>query len=270
MFDCSARREPKPKPGKDVPFDMSQRWLMIADAHLTCRKPENCFFRMLDAVARLPEDVGIIFLGDLFDLWIALPGYENDEHRRFLDWCRREKVKRKVIFLEGNHEFYVAKTYADAFTYADETMYQDGLLQWLHGDRINRQDHAYTVLRFILRNRITRCFLRLIGPTFGPSFAHYVRERLRTTNQAHKHYFPEPHALRYLSSCPPDSVVFAGHFHDRLTKSTDGRIMEILPAYANASELAYYDPAAPELAVFPADRIADVCCNTINQEAAES
>ena len=243
---------------------------MIADAHLTCRKPEDEFFRMLDAAARLPGDVGIIFLGDIFDLWIALPGYENGEQRRFLDWCRREKTKRNVIFLEGNHEFFVAKTYGDAFTYADETMYQDGLLQWLHGDRINREDRGYAFLRFMIRNRLMRWLLRLAGPTFGPSFAHYVRERLRTTNQANKHYFPEPHALRYLASCPPDSVVFAGHFHDRVTKTAGGRILEVLPAYANASELAYYDPAAPDLAVFPADRIADVCSKPMNLEAAES
>ena len=242
---------------------------MIADAHLTCGKPEDDFFRMLDAAARLPGDVGIIFLGDVFDLWIALRGYENDEHRRFLDWCRREKAKRNVIFLEGNHEFFVAKTYRDAFTYAGEDSYQDGVLQWLHGDRINKEDHGYAFLRFMIRNRLMRWFLRLIGPTFGPSFAHYVRERLRTTNQAYKHDFPEPHALRYLASCPPDSVVFAGHFHDRVTKTADGRKLEVLPAYANASKLAYYDPASPGLAVFPADRITDVCGKPTNQETAE-
>ena len=243
---------------------------MIADAHLTCRMPEDDFFRMLAAAACLPGDIGVIFLGDVFDLWIALPGYENAEHRRFLDWCRREKTKRKVIFLEGNHEFFVAKTYGDAFTYAGEGMYQDGLLQWLHGDRINKADHGYAFLRFMIRNRLTRWFLRLIGPTFGPSFAHYVRERLRTTNQAYKHYFPEPHALRYLASCPPDSVVFAGHFHNRVTKTAEGRVLEVLPAYAEASELAYYDPASTELAVFPAARIADECCKPTNKEAAET
>lgn len=249
---------------------MSRRWLMIADAHLTCRGPEDDFFRLLDGVSHLPGDIGIIFLGDVFDLWIALRGYETDEHRRFLAWCRDEKTHRQVVFLEGNHEFFVAKKYADAFTYSSEDDFQDGLLQWVHGDRINKQDYAYKVLRFILRNPLTRWFLWLVGPTFGPSFAHYVRERLRTTNQAHKHFFPEPHALSFLSSCPPDSVVFAGHFHDRLTKTTDGRFLEVLPAYAEASELAYYDPAAPELEVFPADRLADMCSKTTNQEAAES
>jgi UDP-2,3-diacylglucosamine pyrophosphatase LpxH len=249
---------------------MSKRWLMIADAHLTCRAPEEDFFRMLDDVSRLPGDVGIIFLGDIFDLWIALRGYENAEHRRFLAWCREEKSKRQVVFLEGNHEFFVAKKYADDFSSAGEDEFQDGLLQWLHGDRINREDRAYTVLRFILRNRLTRGFLWLAGPTFGPAFAHYVRERLRNVNRAHKKYFPEPHALKFLSACPPDSTVFVGHFHDRLTKTAGGRVLEVLPAYADASELAYYDPESPELEVFPAARLAEVCGKPTLQEAAES
>lgn len=249
---------------------MSKRWLMIADAHLTCREPEDVFFRVLDDVSRLPGDVGIIFLGDIFDLWIALRGYENDENRRFLEWCRKEKANRQVVFLEGNHEFFVAKTYPDAFSFSGEDMFRDGLLQWVHGDRINKQDHAYAALRFLLRNGVTRWLLRLIGPTFGPAVAHFVRERLRTTNQAQKHHFPEQYALSFLSACPPDSILFAGHFHDRLTKTADGRIMEVLPAYAENTELAYYDPDAPGLAVFPAARIADVCGKPTIQEAAES
>jgi len=249
---------------------MSRRWLMIADAHLTCREPEDAFFRMLDSVSHLPGDVGIVFLGDIFDLWIAMRGYENDDNRRFLDWCRKEKANREVVFLEGNHEFFVARNYPDAFTYSSEDMFRDGLLEWVHGDRINKRDHAYAFLRFILRNSLMRWLLWLAGPSFGPAFAHYVRERLRSTNQAHKHYFPEPCALEFLAACPPDSVLFAGHFHDRLTKTADGRILEVLPAYAAAAELAYYDPDTPGLTVFPAARIADVCGKTTIQEAAES
>ena len=249
---------------------MSKRWLMIADAHLTCHEPEDGFFRMLDVISRMPGDVGIVFLGDIFHLWIALRGYENEEHLRFLDWCRREKAKRQVVFLEGNHELFVAKNYQDAFSYCSEDSYQDGSLQWLHGDRINRKDHSYTVLRFILRNRLMRWILWGIGPSFGPTLAHYVLDRLRTMNKAHKRYFPETCALEYLSSCPPDSIVFSGHFHDRLTKTSDGRILEVLPAYANAAELAYYDPAIPELTIFPADRIAEIRDKSEKQEPAES
>ena len=248
---------------------MTNRWLMIADAHLTCREPEDGFFRMLDDISRLPGDIGIVFLGDIFHLWIALRGYENEEHLRFLEWCRREKAKRQVIFLEGNHELFVARNYQDAFSYCGDS-YQDGNLLWVHGDRINRKDHSYAVLRFILRNRLMRWILWGIGPSFGPALAHHVLDRLRTMNKAHKVSFPETCALEYLSSCPSGSIVFSGHFHDRLTKTTDGRILEVLPAYANAAELAYYDTATPGPVILPADRIAEICGKPEKQETAES
>ena len=238
---------------------MSKRWLMIADAHLTCRTPEDDFFRLLGHVSGIPRDIGVIFLGDIFDLWIAIRGYETDEQRRFLDWCRREKDRREIVFLEGNHEFFVAKTYGGDFTYCSEDEFQSGLLQWLHGDRINKADFAYAVLRFILRNPFTRGFLWTIGSTFGPAFAHYVRERLRITNQAHKQYFPEPHALKFLEECPADSIVFVGHFHDRLTKTRNGRTLEVLPAYAEAAEIALFDPDSDGLRVFPADALEALC-----------
>ena len=232
---------------------MSKRWLMIADAHLTCRTSEDEFFRLLGLVSRLPRDIAVIFLGDIFDLWIAIRGYETEEQHRFLDWCRAEKDRREIVFLEGNHEFFVAKTYGGDFTYCGEDSFRDGLLHWLHGDRINKADYAYAVLRFILRNPLTRGFLWTIGSTFGPSFAHYVRERLRITNQAHKQFFPEPHALQFLEECPADSIVFVGHFHDRLTKTRSGRTLEVLPAYAEAGEIALFDPDAEGLRVFTAD-----------------
>ena len=247
---------------------MTKRWLMIADAHLTCRTPEEEFFRLLDRVSPLPPDVGVIFLGDIFDLWIAIRGYETDEQRRFLEWCRREKDRREIVFLEGNHEFFVAKTYGSAFTHCSEDEFQAGLLQWLHGDRINRADYAYAVLRFILRNPITRGFLWTIGSTFGPSFAHYVRERLRITNQAHKQFFPEPHALQFLEECPADSIVFVGHFHDRLTKTRNGRTLEVLPAYAEAAEIALFDPDAGGLEVFSASRMEEFCMAPAGKESA--
>ena len=45
----------------------------------------------------------------------------------------------------------------------------------------------------------------------------------------------------------------------------------MLPAYADASELVFYDPSTPELTVLPADRIGELCGNnSLKQEAAES
>ena len=43
---------------------------------------------------------------NIFDLWIALPRYEDEIHTKFIDWCRKQKHIRTIGYLEGNHEFY--------------------------------------------------------------------------------------------------------------------------------------------------------------------
>ena len=47
-------------------------------------------------------------------------------------------------------------------------------------------------------------------------------------------------------------------------------MLEVLPAYADASELALYDPSTPELAVFPADRLGERYGAPLKQEEAEA
>lgn len=82
--------------------------IIIADTHLSPTKgniPE--FFQMLDTFKKNNED--LVFLGDIFDLWIALPRYESDFHRKFLAWCREQRNHRIIGFIEGNHEFFVAE-----------------------------------------------------------------------------------------------------------------------------------------------------------------
>ena len=56
--------------------------ILIADAH-TGKANVGAFFEMLEAIADTGETV--VFLGDIFDLWIGLPRYETDQHRRFLE-----------------------------------------------------------------------------------------------------------------------------------------------------------------------------------------
>jgi hypothetical protein len=64
--------------------------LIIADAHVDEAFDNTVdFFDMLVHIARTRHDV--VFLGDTFDLWIGLRRYENALHRRFMQWCRKEK-----------------------------------------------------------------------------------------------------------------------------------------------------------------------------------
>lgn len=82
-------------------------YFLIADVHLETMDDQQAFFDMLSAVEQFPQDHAIVFLGDIFDLWFSLWNHEEALQSRFLDWCTRVGQKRKILFVEGNHEFYV-------------------------------------------------------------------------------------------------------------------------------------------------------------------
>ena len=71
----------------------TKRYLILADAHLRPgdSSAEKDFFSFLMEVEKLPLDTALIFLGDIFELWIAVGHYEDPLHRRFLDWCAVKK-----------------------------------------------------------------------------------------------------------------------------------------------------------------------------------
>ena len=68
--------------------------ILIADTHAGNEGDVDEFFQMLHALEKTDEP--IVFLGDIFDLWIGIKRYEDDEHRRFINWCTEQKSKRSV------------------------------------------------------------------------------------------------------------------------------------------------------------------------------
>ena len=72
--------------------------VIVTDAHISeSQGNTGPFFEML---AVLEQGVGdVVFLGDIFDLWISLPRYEDALHRRFLSWCQRQKAQRRIGFV---------------------------------------------------------------------------------------------------------------------------------------------------------------------------
>jgi len=202
---------------------------------------------MLDEVSLLPPSTGIVFLGDIFELWIGLKRYEDEGHRRFLDWCRSESAKRDVVFTEGNHEFYLALTRKGCFRSVSRRAVRRGNALFLHGDRINRKDVPYLLLRMGVRNAFTRLLLRLTGRAFGPALTHRVRLSLKTANMVNKKFFPEADMRRLMAVAGAKGVghIFIGHFHDeRELVSGDGTVrLHALPAFLNTHTAGLFDPA---------------------------
>ena len=68
--------------------------IIITDAHISKAAGNHAtFFRMLASLESHQQD--LIFLGDIFDLWVALPRYEDNAQRQFVAWCRERFYGRQ-------------------------------------------------------------------------------------------------------------------------------------------------------------------------------
>lgn len=216
--------------------------LLITDAHVGPRN-ESVFFRMLDSLTGGRDP--IVFLGDIFDLWIALPRYETSAHREFLNWCAEQRRRRTVGFMEGNREFFVARRHADAFTWcSDAPWHEDGCGNvFTHGDRINSRDLYYLRFRRLVKNAVIRNVMRVFP--FGPEICHGVKRLSLKTNRAVRRRLPETDLAWFFRDRAADgaSTVFVGHFHHKSSRffSRD-RSLHLLPDWFATGEITRFDP----------------------------
>lgn len=216
---------------------------MIADVHLTGGDAERDLFETLKMISGLPCTCGVVFLGDIFEIWIGTSQYEMENHRRFMVWCREEKTRgRELIFTEGNHEFLISKRRDRIFTTASRCDIRRGNVVFTHGDRINRKDFPYLLLRMVLRNWIARILLFIAGFTFGPALSHRIVNGLKGTNQVHKKNLPETQIRNFMKRIEKQGItkIFAGHFHGQHDLKEGSVEFHALPAFLNTREVGIY------------------------------
>lgn len=223
-------------------------YILVADCHIREGAAEE-FFDMLAAI-RQYEPAGVIFLGDIFELWIAFDGYESSIHTRFLDWCREAKNHFEVGFILGNHEFYVMEPHGAAFTWITEQSHVTSGLLCMHGDLINQADKCYLLLRKILRSRLIRFLLRITARTIGPAVSDRFRRSLKATNRHFKRQLPMAVLENFARAAVPDQVrrIYAGHFHQHVVVDFPGSVpLEILPSWEAGGEIVRLTPEGESL-----------------------
>ncbi len=205
--------------------------LLITDSHISPGTPEETAFTgFLARVSALPCATGIVFMGDIFELWLGFPGYEDSVHGFFRSWCLTEKARgRYVGFIEGNHEFYLDRRWFSELS-GDSISLDGGKLYITHGDRINRHDILFSLLRLALRNPFMRLLARLGGHGPGKYVSDRIRLSMKGANMRQKRYFPE-HELEALGEQCRNAgaqVVAVGHFH----RAWDRGTVHILPPWS--------------------------------------
>ena len=216
--------------------------IIITDSHVSKAQGNHiAFFNMLDALEKNNQD--LIFLGDIFDLWIALPRYEEDIHHSFLSWCQNQKNHRTIGYMEGNHEFYLAEERSQAFTWCSKDSWwrDDENALFVHGDRINRKDKNYLSFRKLTKNRIVKFIIRSLP--LSPGLFEAFKRGLKKTNMKFRKHLPRGEIKHFAESRFSEGVdtIFAGHFHrEYLYCNHESKKMYLLPDWLSTQKVTFY------------------------------
>ena len=216
--------------------------IIITDAHISKAKGNQAtFFKMLEALERNNQD--LIFLGDIFDLWVALPRYEEDIHLEFIAWCRKQKNHRAIGYMEGNHEYYLANERASDFTWCSQKSWRRdaaGVL-FVHGDQINRKDINYLGFRKLAKNKVSKSIIRHMP--LGPQVAQLIKQGLRKTNTKFRLQLPETEIEDFAQArfAEGAKIIFVGHFHRQyLYRNRDLKELHVLPDWFSTQKVTVY------------------------------
>lgn len=220
----------------------NRRFIVVADSHVmpgTHRAAH--FFKMLQCLEKSRFDV--VFLGDIMELWIGLRSFEDDTQRRFLEWCRKEKSRRRIIFIEGNHEFFVVANHSDCFSASGTDEVRDGKLMLAHGDaQIAEPSHRR--FRCLTKGGFAHFFLKWFP--FAKAFVRRLKARMERMSLARNHRFPGEKLAAWfkeMSHSSSEEAILLGHFHQRfIIRKKDGRLFAVLPAWKDREEVAIYNP----------------------------
>ena len=194
--------------------------VFVGDTHLDRDDPHlEAFVSFLDWIGR--TCCRVVFVGDLFNLWIGRRELEGPHHTIVVK--RLERLRRQglvVRYIEGNRDYRIGSCYTgSAF---DEATSQGivecfgGRRVWAtHGDLANPGDLNYRTWRRLSRSAPAWALFHLLPRARRLRLAAALERRLRSSNLEFKRVFPAAVVCAYASKflrSDGDTVVL-GHFH---------------------------------------------------------
>jgi len=211
---------------------------VFADCHVG-RAPgdEGPFLEALEKTAARGASA-ISLLGDIFHYFIAHPKFETPAIARFLETV--EKLSKQgvpVTYVEGNRDFFLRGSHVERCfrQVCDEESFAQGKRRFLltHGDLLNEKDLPYRFWRALSKNPVSRASLSLIPGRIAHGIVRRVEARLYRSNFKHKTRLPVEMIRAFAARRFREGydVLLLGHFHKSWVEETDGRRIEILPAF---------------------------------------
>lgn len=190
----------------------------------------------LREVTRQYPEADWLFLGDIFDVWVGLPGLETESQRSFLWWVQDRRVAGRWIGLwMGNRDYFLDRL-APRFDLIGEGV-GGGLpaegLRFEHGDLVQGADRTYRFWNLVSRSAAVWLLVALLPPGLAQRLARYLERSLRTTNPSYRLAFPHEAFLAAASEVP-GLTLLTGHFH---THHAEDRAVAIPWAHEGAFAL---------------------------------
>jgi len=195
--------------GNNARPDASRPLLVVADPHWG-----TDLVGLHEATFAHP-DADWLFLGDVFDVWLGIKGFETDAQRNFLWWVsERRRTGHWVGLWLGNREYFLDDI-ADKFDFIGEGT--GGRLStepfiFEHGDLINTKDWKYRFWNLLSRSMPVWVFAKVTPPIIGAKLCSWLEKKLLTTNQENKTSFP---MVEFQKAIDAEGAEFfiVGHFH---------------------------------------------------------
>jgi UDP-2,3-diacylglucosamine pyrophosphatase LpxH len=156
-----------------------------------------------------------LFLGDVFDVWVGLPGMDGPQEKAFLAWVEATRREGRWVGLWlGNREYFLDSLSRRFDLMGEGTGGQlagEGLA-WEHGDLVNVADWRYRLWNLVSRSGPVWLMARLLPRACAKALAGRLQRALHTTNRNYKLAFPRE-AFRAAAAEHPSETFITGHFH---------------------------------------------------------
>ncbi len=189
--------------------DPTRPLILVADPHWG-----DTLTGLREATAAHPE-ADWLFLGDLFEVWVGLPGLEEPNQDAFLAWvAERRAAGRWVGLWTGNREFFLDGL-SSRFDLIGEgvggALPEEGLV-WEHGDLLDGRLWAYRLMFLLFRSGPMWLFARFAPTPHSRAVAGALRRKFAARPGTYQHPVPLP-ALEAAGKRSGAACFVVGHFH---------------------------------------------------------
>jgi UDP-2,3-diacylglucosamine hydrolase len=227
---------------------------IVADSHLD--ESIALAKEFVEMLSQLENPHTVVFLGDLFKIWLAPQKFWTDLHRETMKGFEQLRDSgSNVVFIAGNREMLLPRKLTDhwkkiiPFTHLSHS---DWFLNWggkryafIHGDTINYNDSQYLRWKALTHNIIFEAFFRAIPGALARWIAGRIETMLVNTNQEYKVHYPAKEIQEFAEAVLPEvDQYFVGHFHRDHEIKVEGAsgVLRIVPDWLSQRKVLKLNP----------------------------